>query len=164
MDLNKLLEDAYRRYAVPDFILYDPISIPHRFTTKGDIEVSAFLTATIAWGQRVTILNNAERLLERMDHAPADFIKNHKPADRKRFAGFVHRTFSEVDAMFFVESLQCLYSEFGGLESAFGTKGDPVRQRLSDFHDRFFDLEHLPRTRKHVSDPRKGSSAKRLNM
>lgn len=160
-----LLDEKYRMYATPAFINLDPVQIPKRFQNKEDIEIAGFLAATIAWGQRKTIIANALRLLEWMDHAPADFIRHHRPADRLRFKGFVHRTFSDVDAMYFLEALQFLYTSGQGLEGAFiAEKAVPVYERLIHFHGRFFELDHLSRTRKHVSNPAKGSSAKRLNM
>ena len=97
--VKEIVEEAYRSFARSAFIENDPIQIPHRFRRKEDIEIAGFLAATIAWGQRVTIINNASRLLNLMDDAPYDFVMNHQPSDRKRFSGFVHRTFSEVDAI-----------------------------------------------------------------
>ncbi|MEQ9188867.1 MAG: TIGR02757 family protein [Cryomorphaceae bacterium] len=159
------LDRAYEEHATRDFIPDDPIQIPHRFNKKEDIEISGFLAATIAWGKRITIIRNASLLLDLMDGAPHDFILNHLPADRNRFKGFVHRTFSEVDAMYFMESLQRLYLEGIGLEKAFGGHGDKsMQKRLHTFRNLFFESDHLKRTVKHVSDPAKGSTAKRLNM
>jgi uncharacterized protein (TIGR02757 family) len=159
------LEDAYSRHSQPDFIPHDPIQIPHRFSKKEDIEIAGFLAATIAWGQRKTIINNAHRMIESMDNAPYDFIVKHKASDRKRFEGFVHRTVNEIDAMYFMEALQHLYVNEQGLEGAFIAKhGVAAKERISHFHQQFFSIEHLPRTKKHVSNPMKGSSAKRLNM
>lgn len=163
--IASILDRAYDEHATKDFIPYDPIQIPHRFSTKEDIEIAGFLAATIAWGQRVTIVRNASLLLELMDDAPHDFILNHLPADRNRFKGFVHRTFSEVDAMYFMESLQRLYLQGIGLEKAFDSDGaKSMQERLHGFKTLFFEGDHLKRTEKHVSDPMKGSTAKRLNM
>lgn len=162
-DLHDLLENKYRLYANSDFIETDPIQIPKSFSKKEDIEISGFLAATIAWGQRITIINNAKKLMALMDHAPYDFILNHRAKDRKRFIGFVHRTFNETDAMYFMEALQLLYTNQSGLEGAFA-KGQTAQERMANFHHTFFQIDHLNRTKKHVSNPAKGSSAKRLNM
>jgi len=118
-DLKAMLDEQFARFAQPDFIASDPILIPKSFSQKEDIEIAAFLTATIAWGQRKSIIANAQRMMELMDHHPADFIRNHQPADRKPMASFVHRTFNGDDLMFFVESLQNIYLNHGGLEHAF---------------------------------------------
>lgn len=165
-EIKAFLDEKVERFNRRDFIKDDPIQIPHRFTFKEDIEISAFLAATIAWGQRVTIINNANRLIEWMDNAPSDFIRNHSPQDRQVFSSFVHRTFNGDDAQFFLASLQNIYLYHDGLESVFskGLKKSDVGAAIGQFRDVFFELEHLSRTQKHVSNPSKGSSAKRLNM
>jgi len=162
-ETQEVLENAYQAFAKPNFIESDPIQIPARFTTKEDIEISGFIAATIAWGQRPTIIRNANRLIELMDGAPSDFIRNHESSDRERFSGFVHRTFNDIDAMYFLEALQHLYTVQNGLEGAFDSNGS-VKERIAGFHHTFFGIPHLDRTKKHVSNPEKGSSAKRLNM
>jgi uncharacterized protein (TIGR02757 family) len=164
-ELKWMLEEAYGQFARPDFIDNDPIKIPKRFSSKEDIEIAGFLTATIAWGQRISIIKSANRLMALMDEAPHDFIVNHEAKDRKRFKGFVHRTFNADDAMFFMASLQHIYTKKQGLESAFSSpEATSNFERLSRFHELFFSIEHLDRSKKHVSNPVKGSSAKRLNM
>lgn len=163
--MQRLLDGKYVQYAKPDFIDSDPLQIPKAFSKKEDIEIAGFIAATIAWGQRKTIINNARRFMDLMDNAPHDFILNHKPKDRLLWKDFVHRTFSGVDAMYFLEVLQNLYTTDSGLEAAFIDKpGISAKERITHFHHTFFSSEHLPRTRKHVSNPEKGSSAKRLNM
>ncbi|MEZ4722602.1 MAG: TIGR02757 family protein [Flavobacteriales bacterium] len=162
--VQALLDKYYALFARPNFIALDPVQIPARFSKKEDIEIAGFLAATIAWGQRKSIINNASRLMELMENAPFDFILNHEPSDRLRFKGFVHRTFSDIDAIYFMESLQNIYKNHGGLEAAFNRASQSVKHRLMGFHELFFSLEHLNRTRKHVSNPLNESSAKRLNM
>ncbi len=163
--LRDLLEAKAHQYERRDFIPHDPISIPHRFKKRDDIEVSALLTATIAWGNRKSILQSAQRLLETMDGAPGDFVRSHKPRDRKAFASFVHRTFNGSDAQFFLETLQDLYRVYGSLEAAFGHPVvDSGWEAIEQFRRRFFDRPHLPRHGKHLSSPARGSAAKRLNM
>ena len=161
--IQDILENAYAAFAKPKFIESDPIQISARFSKKEDIEISGFIAATIAWGQRPTIIRNAKRFIELMDESPFDFICNHEPRDRKRFSGFVHRTFNDIDAMYFLEALQYLYTVHNGLEGAFGSTAS-IKNRITGFHNHFFSIPHLDRTRKHVSNPEKGSSAKRLNM
>ena len=118
-ELKDFLETKYLQYNQPDFIATDPISIPHLFSTKEDIEISAFLTATISWGQRITILKNARHLLSLMDNSPHDFILHFKEDELKPFEKFCHRTFNGHDAQFFLTSLQNIYRHHGGLEKVF---------------------------------------------
>tara|TARA_Y100000768_G_scaffold331170_1_gene270292 strand:+ start:166 stop:924 length:759 start_codon:yes stop_codon:yes gene_type:complete len=163
-DLKELLNEKATYYEQNWFIEHDPISIPHQFSQKEDIEISAFLSATIAWGQRKTIINNARKLVDWMDHAPHDFILNHQEADLKKMTSFVHRTFNSDDLLYFIYALQKIYSEHNGLEAVFSRYPDNPQQNISAFKQLFFSWEHLKRTEKHVSDPMKKSSAKRLNM
>ncbi|MFI5164165.1 MAG: DUF2400 family protein, partial [Bacteroidia bacterium] len=93
-ELYFFLEEKYKKYNRPDFIKSDPISIPHQFSKKHDIEIAGFLSATIAWGQRPTIIKNANELMKRMDNAPHDFILNHTKKDLHQFKNFKHRTFN----------------------------------------------------------------------
>lgn len=165
-ELKALLDEAYDRYAQPDFIEADPIRIPKRFSERTDAEVIGFLTATIAWGQRVTIIANAQRLVDLMDEAPYDFVMNATGTDLARLDRFVHRTFNGTDARQFIAGIRHLYKEHGGLENAFLENGSIVDMgsAIARFKARFFALKHTTRTRKHVADPSKGSNAKRINM
>jgi uncharacterized protein (TIGR02757 family) len=169
MGLRERLDQAIKRYHRVGFIADDPIQIPHRFSRQQDREIMGFWTATIAWGQRKTIIKSAERLVEYMDDAPYDFIRNHIETDRKRFEGFVHRTFQATDALWFLEFLQQHYRLYDTLEHAFARHLGPqdltVEAAIRGFHDDFFAAPWAPeRTRKHVATPARGSSCKRLNM
>ena len=118
-ELKEFLDAKVVQYNTPDFIPHDPIQIPHLFTDKEDIEIASFLVATIAWGNRKSIINNSNKLMNLMDNAPADFIKNHVEKDLDRFDGFVHRTFNSEDCKTFIRSLQHIDINYGGLEHAF---------------------------------------------
>ncbi len=168
-ELTDFLNEKYDLYNNLKFIETDPVSIPHLFTQKEDIEISGFLTATIAWGQRITIIRNAVRMMKLMDNAPYDFIMNAKQKDFKRFQDFVHRTFNGIDAVFFLKSLQNIYRKHGGLEKVFTTspekgKETDTLQSIMNFRQTFFSIPAPSRTGKHVSNPSENSSAKRLCM
>ncbi|MDR9399080.1 TIGR02757 family protein [Salibacter sp.] len=164
-ELKEFLDEKADFYEQNWFIESDPISIPHRFSKKEDIEIAGFLSATIAWGQRKTIINNANKLMKLMDESPHDFVMNASGKELQPLESFVHRTFNGSDLLFFIEGLKKLYENHGGLEGTLGNPKIPtVKERISDFKRKFFEPEHLKRTQKHVSDPMKGSSAKRLNM
>lgn len=165
-ELKEFLDVKVIQYNNSDFIASDPIQIPHSFTKKEDIEIAAFLTATIAWGNRKSIINNAKQMMGLMDNSPHDFVLNHSDDDLGNFKGFVHRTFNETDLTFFVQSLHNIYKNHGGLEAVFAkhTKENDLQTAISKFKATFFEIEHPKRTTKHVSDPLKGSAAKRINM
>lgn len=164
--LKDFLDARVEEYNQPEFLENDPLQVPHRFSKKEDIEISGFLTATIAWGNRKSIINNALRLMELLDHAPHDFVHHHTPKDLKKLLPFVHRTFNGTDLQYFISSLKNLYQNHGGLEAVFTrhAEKDSMQPAIAKFKKVFFALPHLPRTTKHVSDPHKGSAAKRLNM
>ncbi len=165
-ELKEFLDSKVIQYNNPKFIESDPIQIPHQFHKKEDIEIAGFLTATIAWGNRKSIINNANRMMDLLDNAPYDFIMNHIETDLERLLPFVHRTFNGDDFIQFINSLQHIYRNHGGLESAFLKYAEKksLQKSISNFKSTFFEIEHLPRTQKHVSDPLKNSAAKRLNM
>jgi uncharacterized protein (TIGR02757 family) len=167
-NIKKLLDKKYNLYNNPDFIPSDPISIPHRFTKHEDIEISGFLVATIAWGQRTTIVKNGFRLMELMDNSPHDFVMGAGPYDLRRLSTFVHRTFNGDDCLFFIESMKSIYSDYGSLESAFsdGLKesDNDVFNAIIHFRDLLLMSTHLPRSQKHIANPATGSTAKRINM
>jgi uncharacterized protein (TIGR02757 family) len=168
-DLNtkEFLETNYLKYCHSDFILNDPISIPHLFTKKEDIEISGFLAATLAWGQRITIINKSRELMMRMDNAPHDYIMAASEKEMGSLLTFVHRTFQGEDCLYFIHALQQIYKFYGGLENIFNTAYLPnrnIKESISHFRALFFSFEHLQRTRKHVPDPLNGSASKRINM
>ncbi|WP_242157991.1 TIGR02757 family protein [Aestuariivivens sediminis] len=165
-DLKEFLDTKVLQYNHPRFIESDPIQVPHAFTAKEDIEIAGFLTATIAWGNRKSIISSAKRLIELLDNAPYDFVLNHTPSDLDRCVPFVHRTFNGEDCKQFIRSLQHLYKTYGGLESIFSkyAETDSLQGAISRFKSLFFEIDHRPRSQKHISDPLKNSAAKRINM
>ena len=165
-DIKEFLEEKALQYNSPAFIESDPVSIPHGFDRKEDIEIAGFLTATIAWGNRTMILKNANKLMELMDNAPFDFVMDHRANDLRRFKGFVHRTFNDTDLSYFIESLKNIYVLRGGLEPIFAgyCSETSTRPAIQEFRNIFFVLPHDQRTLKHVANPAEGSAAKRINM
>jgi len=165
-ELKDFLDIKVEQYNTLNFIDSDPVQIPHLFTQKEDIEIAAFLTATIAWGNRKSIIKNANRMMTLMSQSPYDFVLNHKESDLKDLKAFVHRTFNGHDFITFVRALQNIYKNHSGLEAVFAKhaiKGN-VQIAIHQFKTTFFEIEHLQRTQKHVSDPLKNSAAKRINM
>jgi len=166
-DLKELLDSRYKRYANKLFLADDPIQIPHRFNKTEDIEVAGLITATIAWGNRKSILNSMARLLSAMGNSPYEFIVNYKPADKKHLKGFVHRTFNEDDCAAFIQVLKSIYSEQGGLRSVFVgayNRNQSIADSINAYRDCFVTADIPSRTLKHTPNIIGGSAAKRLNM
>jgi len=166
-DLKSFLDSKVAQYNRPDFIKNDPVSIPHLFSKKQDIEIMGFWAATLAWGQRVTIINKCKELISLMDGAPYDFIMNHQELDLKKLLHFKHRTFNDIDTLYFISFFRYHYSNHDSLEDAFMPPGPlkRVEEPLNHFRKYFFSLPDYPhRTIKHVSSPSQKSTCKRLNM
>lgn len=166
-EVGEILEFNYLKYNNPKFIETDPIQIPHLFTKKEDIEISAFITAILAWGQRPTIIKNCKDLMERMDNAPVDFIRNHNSAERNQFGNFIHRTFNGIDCVYFIKALQELYLKHEGLEGSFNyhfKKTSNLENTIHEWRKTFLSFESPDRTGKHIADPLKNSTAKRILM
>lgn len=164
--IKDLLERKLELYYNDGFIADDPLQIPHQFSHKEDIEIAALLTATIAWGQRKTIIKNAREMMALMDDAPFDFILNHEQRDLNLMNHFVHRTFNSSDLIFFVSGLKHIYSDLGGLESVFKApySAPYLHQSIHNFRQCMFEVPHQKRSEKHISDPLNKSAAKRLHM
>ncbi len=165
-ELKDFLDAKVEQYNNPKFIDSDPIQVPHQFSKKEDIEIAGFLTATIAWGNRKSIIKNANRMVDLIDNSPYDFVMNHKESDLEKLQPFVHRTFNGYDFMQFVKSLKHIYLNHNGLESLFKkhAEANSLQQSIHKLKKVFFEIDHLPRTQKHISNPLKNSAAKRINM
>jgi uncharacterized protein (TIGR02757 family) len=174
-NLKSFLDAKVAQYNRPEFIANDPVSIPHMFTKKQDIEIMGFWAATLAWGQRVTIINKCRELITLMDGAPYDFIINHQEPDLKKLLHFKHRTFNDIDTLYFISFFRQHYERFDSLEEAFvpsnkfvilsDSEGSKAEAALNHFRTYFFSLPDFPhRTKKHVSSPSQKSTCKRLNM
>lgn len=165
IELKSFLDEKVVEYNQPKFIETDPIQIPRQFQQKEDIEISAFLTATIAWGNRKMIINNATRMMNLLGNTPYDFVMNHTESDLEMLSDFVHRTFNGTDFMYFIKALRHIYENHNGLETVFAVgKEERLQGTISTFKNTFFSIPHPERTKKHVSDPNRGSAAKRINM
>ncbi|MGE8426003.1 MAG: TIGR02757 family protein, partial [Sphingobacterium siyangense] len=164
------LDKKVDEYNQPGFIPNDPVSIPHQFSAKQDIEIMGFLASIMAWGQRKTIINKCNELVARMDGSPYDYIVNHQEQDLKTLLGFKHRTFNDTDILYFVSFFKHHYQHFESLEDAFlvgqeNREEVDLEMALNAFKTYFFSLPDYPvRTRKHISSPAQKSTVKRINM
>lgn len=166
-ELREVLDALHDKYNKPEFVDNDPISIPHMFTGREDREVSGFLAATIAWGNRKAIVKSARRMVDFMDGRPYEFTMNASQTELDTLERFVHRTFNGGDFRSFVLALRHMYRDRGGIgvffEERYAATND-IKTVLSEFRREFFDCEHLPRCEKHLSSIDKKASCKRLNM
>lgn len=165
-DIKDFLDAKVLQYNTVDFIEPDPISVPHRYSLKEDIEIAGFLASSIAWGNRKMITKNGHRMMDLIGNAPYDFVMCHNDYQLEKLDGFVHRTFNSDDFKHFIRALKHIYTDKGGLENIFiqNQSETSLQPAIHALHNIFFEIPHQPRTRKHVADPNKGSVAKRINM
>ncbi len=165
-DVKALLDDKARQYESPNFIVEDPISVPHLFSRRSDIEIAGLLAATIAWGNRKAIVRSARQMISLLGECPTDFVLNASETDIARLDTFVYRTFQQDDLPGIVCALRSIYSREAedALESIFAPRfGETIKDGIARFRDAM--LPSLSqRTFKHIADVRKGAAAKRLNM
>ncbi|MGB3342359.1 MAG: TIGR02757 family protein [Aequorivita sp.] len=164
--LKEFLDEKVALYNQPRFIESDPIQIPHSFSRKEDIEIAAFLVATIAWGNRKSIINSGKRLMALMGNSPFDYVMDFSEEKASVLQHFAHRTFNSVDLGYFFIALKNIYQNHSGMEAVFAkyAEEDSLQPAIHRFKQTFFSYPHPSRTQKHISDPLKNSAAKRINM
>jgi len=164
--VKDFLEECVFKYNTKSFIDSDPISVPHRFQKKEDIEIAGFLAASLSWGNRVQIVKTTHRLMDLFGDSPYDFVMNHHPKQLERFKGFVYRTFNDEDLIYFIKALRHVYQNYGGMEAVFKKHctSESVQTSIHAFRNHFLELKHDPHVEKHIADPFRGSAAKRINM
>ena len=166
-EMKEFLEEKYTKFNSVDFIANDPVSIPHQYTNQRDIEISGFLTATIAWGRRDQIIKSATWLMEMMGNNPYEFLMDADEIQLGRFRKFYYRTFNGVDCTYFLLSLKNIYTRYNSMEDIFLEtikNGSGLKSGMVHFRNRFFSLEHDKRTMKHLASVETGAAGKRLNM
>jgi uncharacterized protein (TIGR02757 family) len=157
-ELKEFLDLKVFQYNNKAFIEPDPVSIPHRYSIKEDIEVSGFLAATIAWGNRNTITKNGHRMMDLLGNSPFDFVMNHSEKNLDNLNSFVHRTFNSDDFRYFIKALKHIYINKGGLENIFklNQTEHSLQYAIHVLNNSFFEIPHFKRTEKHIADPLKG--------
>ena len=163
--LKEFLDEQVEKFEQPDFIVNDPLGIVKRFDKKQDQEIVGLLSSTIAWGNRKSIIQSTERMLTIMENKPLEFIQQTNEKDWHQLI-FVHRTFNAEDLKFFFASLKAIYEKHHSLEALFTEHPtlSGIQGRIVCFREQFCAIPHLNRSEKHISNPAKGSSSKRLNM
>src|SRR6056297_1093086 len=170
MDLKPYLDEINAEVERSEYIPHDPVQFLHAFENKKDIEIAGFFAATMAWGRRDIVISKGGELLSRFNYQPYEFVMDYKQSDFIILKGFKHRTFKPIDIHGLISGLQTIYTQFDDFESFWSHCYDLAlkqnRHFLAIFRELFFELsfDSAVRTRKHISDPEKGSTCKRLYM
>jgi uncharacterized protein (TIGR02757 family) len=165
-ELKDFLDEKADIYNNLEFIQDDPIQIPHRFSLKQDVEIAGFLSATISWGNRKSIIKSAEKMLDIMGNSPYDFVMNYSENDLNSIKDkSIHRTFNGEDFAYFIKQFNKIYKENESLENLFliNENESNFQHSIERFRQNFLGVEKH-RTHKHVSSPYKNSSSKRIIM
>lgn len=170
LDLKPYLDEINQQVEKSDYIEKDPVQFLHAFSDKKDIEIAGFFAATMAWGRRDTVIRKVEDLMKRFRYAPFQYIMNYDQSAFSDLNRFKHRTFKPVDIHGLILGLQNIYKDYGDFETfwehCYHLGNIQKRPFLAIFHHLFFEMSpdaHL-RSRKHISNPEKGSTCKRLYM
>lgn len=166
-ELYELLEALHDKYNSEEFIAADPISVPHSFSCKSDIEISGLLSATIAWGARPMIVRNGQRMMSYMDNAPTEFVMGATEKELRSLDGFVHRTFNSSDLRDFILAIRNLCERYGSIGNFFQQRylaTESITDVLCDFRREFLSVAHSPHCEKHISSIERKAACKRLNM
>ncbi len=164
LDLKGFLDEKVDLYNQQSYFLKDdPICLPRQFNKKEDIEIIAFLVATIAWGKRQMIIKNGQQLIDIMGGQPHQYVLNASENDFNDLK-FVHRTFNSIDLAYFIKALHNIYKSNKSLEVLFSEHKGGMAHKIFQFRSSFLSFQPEKRTEKHISNPLKNSSAKRLNM
>ncbi len=167
-NIKDYLEKLVAKNNTEAFIKDDPVQFPHRYSDIHDIEIVSFLVATIAWGNRKMILNNANKMLDIMGKSPYDYVMSggfEKLEDSK----CVHRTFFGRDLKYYCKGIQHIYNQLVScsLENVFYNEEHDVWRGIENFRNLMAEANGV--TSKHISNPcceapMKGSACKRLHM
>lgn len=163
-ELKDFLDQKAAYYEHPNFITSDPIQVVHQFDKKQDIEIIGLLTATIAWGQRKSIINNANKIVTILENEPYRFISEASNFETRQVLSFVHRTFNGIDLGAFLAALKALYQNNNSLENYFFVPNQTAKHGIVQFRNAMLATGLATRSHKHISNPLKNSAAKRLNM
>ena len=163
---RKLLDGWVKEYNQPVFIENYPISIPHLFHQKQDIEISGLMTAMIAWGNRKAIINTAKQWMDVMGYQPFEFVMNSSLVEKRQLQKIIYRTFQGEDMMDLMFSLKQSYQQYISLEIPFslGFSDQEALTGIDYFRRHLLQFSHHPHFEKHIGNPMEGSAAKRINM
>jgi uncharacterized protein (TIGR02757 family) len=166
LELKEFLDYKVDQYNTKSFVEPDPISIPHRYTLKEDIEIAGLLVAIISWGNRKLIVENGHKMMNLIGNSPYDFVMSHKQSDFEKLEYCIYRTLNKTDLSYILKGLKHVYKSHGGIEEVFKRNAtvDSLQPAIHQFKKTLFEIPHTPRTQKHIPDPMKGSAAKKINM
>ena len=109
------------KYNDPVYFQEDPLVFPTEFARKlkagdaslADVEISALLSAHLAWGRRAMIVRDCGRMFDQMEWRPYDYVMNGEYRDEE---ASLHRTIKWSDFAGICSRLRELYLKKDSLE------------------------------------------------
>lgn len=161
--MKNKLNALVKKYETKDFIKDDPIQFPHRFLTKSDIEISAFIASLFAFGKREMFIKKLD-LLFSLAQTPLELV-----ADFKKFnlSDFLYRFIKSCDLIELLSILNKLYvADKSNLEELFCSKSNHF-DRFKVVTDYFYGNCRCANSAGFCfmfAKPENNSALKRLNM
>lgn len=117
--LRAVLDEKLATYNCKEFIKNDPVSFPHSFTRREDVEIVALLASIIAWGNRKMILASGRKMFHDIMHsAPYDYVMSGEWEQLDDSLN-IHRTFFARDFKYICRGLRNIYAKHGTMERLF---------------------------------------------
>ena len=164
--LRSVLDEKFMLYNSKDFIKNDPISFPHSFTRREDIEIAALLASVIAWGNRRMILASGRKMFCDIMHSePYGYVMSGEWEQLDDSLN-IHRTFFARDFKYICRGLKDIFTEYGSMEPLF--EGCSTWDGIERLRNEFAKSNGGATTR-HISNPvsikgKPGSACKRMHM
>jgi uncharacterized protein (TIGR02757 family) len=177
LELKSVLDRLYADFNYADSAT-DPIQIVRRYTRPDDREVVGFVSAALAFGRVMSVLQSIERVLAVMGPAPAAYLRRFDPRrDAPAFDGIVHRWTREKDIVALLWVMRQMVAAAGSIEGFFilgdDTESSDVEAALDSFSTRALALDlkaaygrvpKRPGVCYFFPRPSAGSACKRLNL
>lgn len=173
--IKNVLEKLYGKYNRRSLIKPDPLQFVYRYSRRADMEVAAFLAASLAYGRVQQIEKSLTDLFGRMGNSPSEYVRNLDGKQRKELKGFKHRFTDGDNILDLLRLLQIVLNRFGSIEEFFvqGYESSdeniiPALSRFCDSLTRMYIAEHNTEPARGLkyllASPNQGSACKRLNL
>lgn len=165
--LNKsFLEDIYLKYNNRKYLFSDPVYFVHQYKEKEDMEISAFISSSLAYGNIGQIKKSLTYIFSKMGKSPYFFLMSSPENKIKNiFKNFKHRFTDGNELSDFLIKIKKAYKIYGSLENLFLKNYDLNAPHIYFSIYSFinsFSKNTRPKTL--LPSPQKQSAFKRFNL
>ena len=146
------MKDWAGKYETAAFIENDPVQIPHRYDSRVNIEISAFITSWIAFGNRKQIIQKADFIDQIIfEGSPYHYIvgdfavggtqkwRQYKESNENFYRFFKYSDFHDI-----CERLFDIYTNFENMEEALKANTDDTKTALAKLQTMFGEVAGIP--------------------